>query len=126
MWLFFYEPLAKSSVFFQCHRGWYGTDCSIPSVLSSVREWPRWLRPAHVEVPDDMHLSGSLVNLDAVVKKKRPLIYVYDLPPEFNSLLLEVRMGTTCDFLSHSLSNLFMFFHHFIGYCRGGILSLSV
>lgn len=77
--------------FCQCHRGWYGTDCSIPSVLSSVREWPRWLRPAHVEVPDDMHLSGSLVNLDAVVKKKRPLIYVYDLPPEFNSLLLEGR-----------------------------------
>ncbi|CAL5392604.1 unnamed protein product [Camellia sinensis] len=26
-----------------------------------------------------------------MVEKKRPLIYVYDLPPEFNSLLLEGR-----------------------------------
>lgn len=30
------------------------------------------------------------MNLSAVVKKKRPLIYIYDLPPDFNSLLLEV------------------------------------
>lgn len=77
--------------FCQCKNGWYGSDCSIPSVLSSVREWPRWLRPARVDVPDNADLTASLVNLNAVVKKKRPLIYVYDLPPEFNSLLLEGR-----------------------------------
>lgn len=32
------------------------------------------------------------------MEKKRPLIYVYDLPPEFNSLLLEVGMLTTTHF----------------------------
>lgn len=77
--------------FCQCANGWYGTDCSIPSVTSSVREWPQWLRPAQLDVPDNAHLTGKLVDLNAVVKKKRPLIYIYDLPPKFNSLLLEGR-----------------------------------
>jgi len=77
----------------QCDNGWYGMDCSIPSVISSVREWPQWLRPAQVNVPDDIDLTGKVVNLNAMVKKKRPLIYVYDLPPELNSLLLEVRIS---------------------------------
>ncbi|PQP99077.1 uncharacterized protein Pyn_37799 [Prunus yedoensis var. nudiflora] len=77
--------------FCQCDNGWYGIDCSIPSVASSVREWPQWLRPAQVDVPDSSHLPGKVVNFNAVVKKKRPLIYVYDLPPDFNSLLLEGR-----------------------------------
>ncbi|OMO63122.1 Exostosin-like protein [Corchorus capsularis] len=76
--------------FCQCHTGWYGTDCSIPSVISPMGEWPKWLRPAHIDIPSN-ELTGSLVNLNAVVNKKRPLIYVYDLPPEFNSLLLEGR-----------------------------------
>lgn len=76
--------------FCQCYNGWYGTDCSIPSVVSPMGEWPKWLRPAQVDIPSIEH-TGSLVNLDAAVKKKRPLIYVYDLPPEFNSLLLEGR-----------------------------------
>ncbi|CAN6577068.1 unnamed protein product [Malus baccata var. baccata] len=77
--------------FCECNNGWYGIDCSIPSVASSVREWPQWLRPAQVDVPDSSHLPGKVDNLNAVVKKKRPLIYVYDLPPDFNSLLLEGR-----------------------------------
>ncbi|XP_048320595.2 uncharacterized protein LOC107425930 [Ziziphus jujuba] len=77
--------------FCQCSSGWYGVDCSIPSVVSSVREWPQWLRPAKIDVPDSLNLTGKVVNLNAVVKKKRPLIYVYDLPPSFNSLLLEGR-----------------------------------
>ncbi|KAL0339629.1 UNVERIFIED_CONTAM: putative glucuronoxylan glucuronosyltransferase F8H [Sesamum radiatum] len=77
--------------FCRCENGWYGVDCSIPSVLSSITEWPKWLRPAHIDIPDDARLTGNLVNLNAVVKKKRPLIYVYDLPPDFNSLLLEGR-----------------------------------
>ncbi|GKV25754.1 hypothetical protein SLEP1_g35148 [Rubroshorea leprosula] len=76
--------------FCQCSDGWYGMDCSIPSVRSPLGEWPKWLRPAEVDIPNDA-LTGSFVNLNAVVKRKRPLIYVYDLPPNFNSLLLEGR-----------------------------------
>ncbi|XP_010265756.1 PREDICTED: uncharacterized protein LOC104603432 isoform X1 [Nelumbo nucifera] len=77
--------------FCQCDISWYGTDCSIPSVLSSLREWPQWIRPATVDLPDNAHPSRDLINMKATVTKKRPLIYVYDLPPEYNSLLLEGR-----------------------------------
>ncbi|KAK9181367.1 hypothetical protein WN944_024504 [Citrus x changshan-huyou] len=77
--------------FCQCDNGWYGVDCSIPSVMSSMSEWPQWLRPAHIDIPINANITGNLVNLNAVVKKTRPLVYVYDLPPEFNSLLLEGR-----------------------------------
>ncbi|GMH18719.1 hypothetical protein Nepgr_020560 [Nepenthes gracilis] len=77
--------------FCECNGGWYGVDCSIPSVFSSVRAWPRWLLPAQVNVPNNSHFADNLVGLDAAVKKRRPLIYVYDLPPQFNSLLLEGR-----------------------------------
>ncbi|XP_052175852.1 uncharacterized protein LOC127790391 isoform X2 [Diospyros lotus] len=76
--------------FCQCDHGWFGVDCSVPSASSSVREWPQWLRPAQINIPDSAHV-GNLVTLNAVVEKKRPLVYVYDLPPEFNSHLLEGR-----------------------------------
>lgn len=77
--------------FCQCDKGWYGTDCSIPSVISTIKEWPQWLRPARINVPSDTDLTANLGSFSAMVKKRRPLIYVYDLPPEFNSLLLEGR-----------------------------------
>ncbi|KAE8718612.1 hypothetical protein F3Y22_tig00110009pilonHSYRG00167 [Hibiscus syriacus] len=76
--------------FCQCNNGWYGTDCSIPSVVSAIGEWPKWLKPAHVDITSNEG-TGRLANLNAAVEKKRPLIYVYDLPPDFNSLLLEGR-----------------------------------
>lgn len=77
----------------QCDNGYYGIDCSIPSALSPIQEWPTWLRPSKVDVPDKAPIGSDLINVSAVVKKKRPLIYVYDLPPEFNSHLLEVILG---------------------------------
>uniref|UniRef100_A0A7N1A7Y6 EGF-like domain-containing protein n=1 Tax=Kalanchoe fedtschenkoi TaxID=63787 RepID=A0A7N1A7Y6_KALFE len=77
--------------FCQCDSDWYGSDCSTPSISSSVLEWPQWLRPAQVTMPSDTQVSGSVPGFRAVVKRRRPLIYVYDLPPEFNSLLLEGR-----------------------------------
>ncbi|KAJ4766857.1 exostosin family protein [Rhynchospora pubera] len=72
--------------FCQCDRGYYGIDCSIPPAASVLPKLPAWLRPSTVELPD----NGSS-NVKTVVRKKRPLIYVYDLPPEFNSHLLEGR-----------------------------------
>ncbi|XP_065011559.1 uncharacterized protein LOC135585634 isoform X2 [Musa acuminata AAA Group] len=76
--------------FCECDRGYYGIDCSVPSSLSPIQEWPEWLRPATVDLPDKVP-SSDLLTIKAVVKKKRPLIYVYDLPPEFNAHLLEGR-----------------------------------
>lgn len=63
--------------------------------MPSIREWPQWLRPAQINIPNTTKHVGSLVGLTAMVEKKRPLVYVYDLPPEFGSLLLEVSMHTT-------------------------------
>lgn len=77
--------------FCQCDNGWFGVDCSIPSASMSIMNWPRWLRPAQVTVPDSKDQTGNTVYLNAIVEKRRPLIYVYDLPPVFNSLLLEGR-----------------------------------
>lgn len=76
--------------FCQCKDGWYGVDCSIPSISSPLKEWPQWLRSATVHVPDG-RFGDDYHSIRAVVKKKRPLIYIYDLPPEFNSHLLEGR-----------------------------------
>ncbi|XP_074575072.1 uncharacterized protein LOC141831581 isoform X2 [Curcuma longa] len=77
--------------FCECDSGYYGIDCSVPSALSPMQEWPVWLRPAKVDLPDKVSINGDLMTIKAVVKKKRPLIYVYDLPPEFNAHLLEGR-----------------------------------
>lgn len=63
--------------------------------MSSVQAWPRWLRPSTVDVPDNAGRTDGLLNVNALVKRKRPLIYVYDLPPEFNSHLLEVRFSVS-------------------------------
>lgn len=80
--------------FCQCKEGWYGIDCSIPSAHTSPTSWPNWLRPGTIIIPEGELSSkhkGHVQNIDAIVQKKRPLIYVYDLPPEFNSHLLEGR-----------------------------------
>ncbi|KAL2923711.1 putative glucuronoxylan glucuronosyltransferase F8H [Bienertia sinuspersici] len=61
--------------FCQCHGGWYGADCSVPSAFSSIREWPQWLRPAQINMPGSALAAESINCLDAAVKKKRPLIY---------------------------------------------------
>ncbi|XP_078440499.1 putative glucuronoxylan glucuronosyltransferase F8H [Wolffia australiana] len=75
----------------QCDRGWYGIDCSIPSTQSPLGEWPRWLRPAAAIIRGRNPESQKLENITVIVNKRRPLIYVYDLPPEFNGHLLEGR-----------------------------------
>ncbi|KAF7055411.1 hypothetical protein CFC21_062940 [Triticum aestivum] len=76
--------------FCQCDSGYFGIDCSIPSAYSVAYEWPSWLQ-APVNLPDLKNLSNIPINVNAVVEKKRPLIYVYDLPAEFDSHLLEGR-----------------------------------
>lgn len=65
----------------QCGEGWYGLDCSLPSASS----WPNWL-PA--KSPSVKGAEGHSVHVE--VQKLRPLIYVYDLPPEFNAHMLQV------------------------------------
>ncbi|XP_078442149.1 uncharacterized protein LOC144711888 isoform X2 [Wolffia australiana] len=77
--------------FCQCERGWYGIDCSIPSAQSFIGEWPGWLNTVAAIIPQSNPESRKIETIIAIVGKRRPLIYVYDLPPEFNSHLLEGR-----------------------------------
>ncbi|GMP60553.1 hypothetical protein CsSME_00023367 [Camellia sinensis var. sinensis] len=94
----FIQSIPELSMYrIRCDNGWYGIDCSIPSVLSVIRDWLQWLRPVQVDVPHSPQHVGNLVNLNVVVEKKRPLTYVYDLPSEFNNLLHEVSMCNTCE-----------------------------
>lgn len=122
--LLVYLNLVTFLLYLQCENGWYGVDCSVPSVWSSIAEWPRWLRPGHLDVPESTQLTESLSILNAVVPKKRPLIYIYDLPPEFNSLLLEASCHQTCNMFS-SLVKIIML-SMFSSHSRGGISSLNV
>ncbi|KAI5056841.1 hypothetical protein GOP47_0028659 [Adiantum capillus-veneris] len=79
----------------QCKPGWYGIDCSMPSSLVDRALWPKWL--ASGQTPPDEGMESSVVGKGVLqsrtvgVQKKHPLIYIYDLPPEFNSHLLEGR-----------------------------------
>ncbi|KAL6596347.1 hypothetical protein ACP70R_047711 [Stipagrostis hirtigluma subsp. patula] len=76
--------------FCQCDSGYFGIDCSIPSVYSLAYGWPSWLQPS-MNLPEPEILSNIPIKVKAVIQKRRPLIYVYDLPAEFDSHLLEGR-----------------------------------
>lgn len=82
----------------QCDSGYFGIDCSIPSAYSLAYDWPSWLQTP-VNLPDLKTLNSTTIGVKAVVQKRRPLIYVYDLPAEFDSHLLEVSLCHTCSFL---------------------------
>ncbi|KAH7353004.1 hypothetical protein KP509_19G074700 [Ceratopteris richardii] len=79
----------------QCRKGWYGIDCSVPSPLIAKTDWPEWLRreealPVSEFVPSDANRTYTR-SKSVQFQKRHPLIYIYDLPPEFNSHLLEGR-----------------------------------
>ncbi|KAK3148234.1 hypothetical protein QOZ80_3BG0292440 [Eleusine coracana subsp. coracana] len=76
--------------FCQCDTGYFGIDCSIPSANSLAYDWPSWLQPP-VNLTDLKSTRNTPIDVKVVVQKKRPLIYVYDLPPEFDNHLLEGR-----------------------------------
>eukprot|EP00798_Chlamydomonas_sp_ICE-L_P016187 gene16187-22349_t len=74
---------------FQCHDGWYGHDCarkraSAPILPSeSFDNMPAWLKDV-VEIP-----PASADTPAASTQRKRPFIYVYDLPSMYNSRMLQ-------------------------------------
>jgi len=76
--------------FCHCHEGYYGYDCSRRRQAVEARpgleakERP-WLKPHVMPVP-------AALDPPPRSSRKRPLIYVYDLPPEFNSRLLQYRV----------------------------------
>uniref|UniRef100_A0A2N9FH50 Exostosin GT47 domain-containing protein n=1 Tax=Fagus sylvatica TaxID=28930 RepID=A0A2N9FH50_FAGSY len=79
---------------YDCLWGWF---CEVPVLCTCINQCSGHGHCrggfCQINVPDNAHLTGKVSNLNAMVKKRRPLIYVYDLPPEFNSLLLEVKIS---------------------------------
>jgi hypothetical protein len=76
-----------------CHEGWFGQDCAyrtLETSWSSGFESERpWLE-MHVKTPAAQDPPPS-------PKRKQPLIYVYELPPILNQLLLQYRLfGGSC------------------------------
>ncbi|KAL6745753.1 exostosin-like glycosyltransferase [Haematococcus lacustris] len=80
--------------FCKCHDGWYGTDCArkiagAPMEPSLLESRP-WLRQ-HVGLP--LEAQPQLPS----TPRKRPLIYIYDLPPAYNARMLQYRVyGPAC------------------------------
>ena len=75
-----------------CHDGWFGQDCAyrtveMPWSLGVEMERP-WLK-MHVSTPAAQDPPPAL-------KRKRPLIYIYELPPIYNQLLLQYRLTGAC------------------------------
>eukprot|EP00271_Cylindrocystis_brebissonii_P008104 TRINITY_DN22132_c0_g1_i1.p1 TRINITY_DN22132_c0_g1~~TRINITY_DN22132_c0_g1_i1.p1 ORF type:complete len:881 (+),score=139.06 TRINITY_DN22132_c0_g1_i1:51-2693(+) len=71
----------------KCRDGWYGVDCSVPSAKTSIRgSMPPWMHSGEKEARHTTFNSGKLA-----VDRRRPLIYVYDLPRDLTSHQLEGR-----------------------------------
>jgi len=99
--VFYFSTFIRCSLIeylLQCYSGYFGIDCSIPSAYSLAYDWPPWLQTP-VNLPDLKFLNSTTIDVKAVVQKKRPLIYVYDLPAEFDSHLLEVSLCHKYSFL---------------------------
>ncbi|KAK2080891.1 hypothetical protein QBZ16_000745 [Prototheca wickerhamii] len=75
--------------FCKCHEGWFGHDCAyrMQAVVDGpgLEESRPWLR-AHVETPASHDPAPGATRL-------RPLIWVYEMPTDYNSLLLQYRVA---------------------------------
>lgn len=77
--------------FCKCHTGWYGTDCSRKAAGAEVEASDLdngrkpWLkRPSAV--------PAEAREVPALPTRKRPLIYVYDVPPPYTTRMLQYRL----------------------------------
>ncbi|XP_024372401.1 uncharacterized protein [Physcomitrium patens] len=74
--------------FCACRKGWYGVDCSVPSYLPPPVQRPKWLPQ---EAAPDVSDETNRISVASNIMKKRPLVYVYDLPAEFTTQFLQGR-----------------------------------
>ncbi|EFJ48528.1 acetylglucosaminyltransferase, partial [Volvox carteri f. nagariensis] len=81
--------------FCKCHEGWYGMDCS--RLRASAKE----VTKGDHEGGSKSYLQGIVVNPPAaqdpppVPTRRRPLIYVYDTDPIFNTKMIQYRLART-------------------------------
>ena len=94
--------------FCRCHSGWYGTDCSRKALAGNGTHLHAAARGASSseESATDMAkqqpslfalhpwLQPAAKKVDAIRKtRRRPFIYVYDLPPLYNSRMLQYKIN---------------------------------
>ncbi|KAL6745749.1 exostosin-like glycosyltransferase [Haematococcus lacustris] len=89
--------------FCKCHDGWYGTDCARKiagaALEPSLHESRPWLRQ-HVGLP--LEAQPQLPS----TPRKRPLIYIYDLPPAYNARMLQYRIHRdACTYRKYTETN---------------------
>lgn len=87
--------------FCKCHRGWYGTDCSRQALANATAtrgasEGQTTADPT-LETPSLFALRPWLQPVAKLVgsrrARRRPFIYVYDLPPLYNSHMLQYKIN---------------------------------
>ncbi len=88
--------------FCRCREGWYGSDCS-RKVAGAEEEEPLdvspWLQPVLKRLPrasDGLNAAAGEQTHKAAMEHRRrirPYIFVYDLPPMFNSHMLQYRLS---------------------------------
>ncbi|KAG1671014.1 hypothetical protein FOA52_014258 [Chlamydomonas sp. UWO 241] len=94
--------------FCKCHVGWYGTDCvrrkaGLEMPLSGVEAERSWLGGVVKQPPALTAAAGGQAaggredgaGGAAPLKRLRPFIYVYDLPPAYNARMLQYRVEKT-------------------------------
>ncbi|GAX81627.1 hypothetical protein CEUSTIGMA_g9055.t1 [Chlamydomonas eustigma] len=103
---------ACQSGFCKCHDSWYGTDCSrkvqgLPEEPPSYSPWVlpvvkqkelslaaisrRMKRRDRVLYSSTNNDPESLLSKQGVPSRKRPYIYVYDVPPQYHSHMLQYK-----------------------------------
>ncbi|GFR52399.1 hypothetical protein Agub_g14911 [Astrephomene gubernaculifera] len=73
----------------RCHPGWYGLDCSRKQAGAELEEGrlgEPWLQEVVVVPPASLPTPPTPT-------RPRPLIYVYDMPTEYTSKMLQYRLG---------------------------------
>ena len=101
------------SGFCKCEPGWYGTDCSRnaagrptePSTLFQQRPWlenavrnpeaDRGKGPRGTEGGRGGNVGGVGGAGTTRSRRRRPFIYVYDLPPDYNARMLQYKIDST-------------------------------
>ena len=79
------EPWHGTSVTCACIKVEPTGQCALACAGNSIADQRPWLRP-HIATPAPLQRKMRM----------RPLIYVYDLPAEFNSRMLQYRLNKAC------------------------------
>ncbi|GLI60030.1 hypothetical protein VaNZ11_002095 [Volvox africanus] len=112
------------SGFCKCHEGWYGTDCARkvagqpmepglheadrrPWLAEAVRVAPEAAAAALAAGGEAAGAAAATVTQPGLKQaRRRPLIYVYDLPPAYNARMLQYRNDKgLCTWRSYNSGN---------------------